>query len=329
MSLAASLKVLNETTFPNVALEESCCPLGCAPSDERVLIGRDRLHGLPGEFTVVRCRGCDLMRTNPRPTPETIGFYYPEDYSPYVITTVSADRDSRFSGLKNRARELLRLNVNALPSLPVGRMLEIGCASGAFLHKMALKGWDVQGIEFSETAASRSQKLGYPVYAGRIETAPAPVELFDLVVGWMVVEHLHNPVQALRNVHAWTQPGGWLVLSVPNVGSYQFELFGDAWFPLQLPNHLFHFTSDSLARVLKAGGWKVERILYHRDVSHLIASLGHKLQDMQPPPRFADKIARFPDWQGKLLLALYPLSSLFALLGQSSAMTVWARREDD
>lgn len=329
MSLAASVKIVKTTTCPNVALEECCCPLGCAPSDERVLIGRDRMHGLPGEFTVVRCRGCGLMRTNPRPTPETIGFYYPEDYGPYVITTVSPDKDSRFRALKDRARRLLRLNVNVLPSLPVGRMLEIGCASGAFLHEMAQKGWHVQGIEFSQTAADRSRKLGYPVYQGQIETAPAPGEPFDLVVGWMVLEHLHNPVQALRKVHAWTRPGGWLALSVPNIGSYQFALFGDAWFPLQLPNHLFHFTRDSLARVLKAGGWKVERILYHRDVSHLIASLGHKLQDMQRPPRYADKIARFPDWQGKLLLPLYPLSSLFALLKQSSAMTVWARREHD
>jgi len=327
--MAAGVKIVDATTYPNVVLEECCCPLGCAPSDERVLIGRDRMHGLPGEFTVVRCRGCGLMRTNPRPTPETIGFYYPEDYGPYVITTVSPGKNSRFRTLKERARRLLRLNVNALPSMPVGRMLEIGCASGAFLHEMAQKGWQVQGIEFSQTAADRSRKLGYSVYEGQIETAPAPGEPFDLVVGWMVLEHLHNPVQALRKVHAWTRPGGWLVLSVPNIGSYQFALFGDAWFPLQLPNHLFHFTRDSVSLVLQAGGWKVERILYHRDVSHLVASLGHKLQDRPRPPCYADKLARFPDWQGKLLLPLYPLSSLFALLKQSSAMTVWARREHD
>ena len=327
--MAASARTVKANNGPSVMLEECSCPLGCPPSDEAVLTGRDRLHGLPGDFTVVRCRQCGLMRTNPRPTAETIGFYYPEDYGPYVVTTVSLEKDSRFRALKDEARRLLRLNVNALPSLPVGRMLEIGCASGAFLHEMAQKGWDVQGIEFSKTPADRSRKLGYSVYEGQIETAPAPSQPFDLVVGWMVLEHMHKPVEALRKVHAWTRPGGWLALSVPNIGSYQFALFRDAWFPLQLPNHLFHFTRDSLTRVLEAGGWKVDKILYHRDVSHLVASVGHKLQDMQDPPRYADKIARFPDWQGKLLLPLYPLSSLFALLRQSSAMTVWARREHD
>ncbi|MBA3515345.1 MAG: class I SAM-dependent methyltransferase [Pyrinomonadaceae bacterium] len=315
--------------FVDVVLEHAPCPLGCRDADTIVLKGRDRLHGLPGEFNVVRCGGCGLMRTNPRPTPETIGFYYPEDYGPYLTTTVLPGKDLRSSALKDRARELLRLNLNAVPPLPAGRMLEVGCASGAFLHVMARKGWQVQGIEFSEAAASRGRKLGYPVYAGQLETAPSPREPFDLVVGWMVLEHLHNPVKALSQVHAWTRPDGWLALSIPNLDSRQFALFGNAWFPLHLPNHLFHFTRDSLVRVLKAGGWKVERILYHRDVSQLIASLGHKLQDMRRPPSCADKIAQFPDWQGKLLLPLYPLSSLFALLRQSSAMTVWARREDD
>ena len=315
--------------FEDVALENSPCPLGCHEANTLVLKGCDRLHGLPGEFSVVRCRGCGLMRTNPRPTPETIGFYYPENYGPYVITTVSPDNDSRSRALKDRARALLRLNLTALPSLPAGRMLEIGCASGAFLHVMARKGWHVQGIEFSETAANRSRALGYPVYSGQLETAPDPGELFDLVVGWMVLEHLHKPVRVLKKVHAWTRPGAWLALSVPNAGSCQLALFRDAWFPLQLPNHLFHFTRDSLASVLRAGGWTIENILYQRDVSYLVASLGHKLQETGLCPHFADKVARFPDWQGKLLLPLYPLSSLFALLKQSSAMTVWARREND
>ena len=269
------------------------------------------------------------MRTNPRPTPETIGFYYPQDYGPYVNTTVLPGEISRTQALKDWVREMLRIDQIALPSLPPGRMLEVGCASGSFLHLMARRGWQVQGIEFSESAANRSRELGYNVFGGPLETAPAPAELVDLVVGWMVLEHLHNPAKALRRLHCWTRPGGWLVLSVPNAGSRQFTLFRNAWFPLHLPNHLYHFTTRSLANVLEAGHWRIEQILYQRDVSHLIASVGYMLQDTKRFPRLADKIARFPDWQGKLLLPLYPLSALLALLRQASAITVWARRKDD
>ena len=57
-----------------ILLESAACPIGCPPTDETILVDRDRLHNLPGEFTVVKCRNCGLMRTNPRPTPETNSF---------------------------------------------------------------------------------------------------------------------------------------------------------------------------------------------------------------------------------------------------------------
>lgn len=53
---------------PEVLLENvAACPLGCPPTDETILVGRDRLYNLPGEFTVVKCRTCGLKRTNPMP----------------------------------------------------------------------------------------------------------------------------------------------------------------------------------------------------------------------------------------------------------------------
>src|SRR5579871_2523561 len=73
----------------DIAMETVDCPLGCPPDDEILFTGRERLHNLPGRFTVVRCRTCGLMRTNPRPTPESIGLYYPSDYGPYSSTQVS------------------------------------------------------------------------------------------------------------------------------------------------------------------------------------------------------------------------------------------------
>ena len=183
----------------NVTLEDVHCPLGCSKNDEVVLTGRDRLHDLPGEFTVVKCRACGLMRTTPRPTPETIGFYYPDDYGPYLGTRVQQVKPKRSSGIKRLLKALIKLvikfdfNTTPLPSLASGRMLEIGCASGAFLHQMAGQGWEVEGIEFSEKAAQAAAQLGYCVHAGSLETAQQPGEPFDLIVGWMVLEHLHDP----------------------------------------------------------------------------------------------------------------------------------------
>ena len=65
-------------TFPvEVEIEDCPCPMGCPQRDTKVLTGQDRLHNLPGQFTVVECQQCGLMRTNPRPTRRAMALYSP------------------------------------------------------------------------------------------------------------------------------------------------------------------------------------------------------------------------------------------------------------
>lgn len=316
-----------------VEMEHRPCPLGCVPDDEFVLVGRDRLHDLPGEFRIVRCRACGLMRTDPRPTPETIGFYYPDDYGPYQSTRVAADTDAEGGTagdrIKRFGKRVMELNIVRTPELKPGRMLEIGCASGSFMRQMAGAGWAVEGIEFSEKAAAAARAPGYKVHAGALETAPDPTDAYDLVVGWMVLEHLHEPVAALRKLRAWTNPGGRLAISVPNAGSLERSAFGNAWFALHLPNHLYHYTPRTLAKVLDAGGWKIERIFHQRDVGNLVVSLGYRLRDRGVLPGVASRLAAFPRPGSKTKYLLLPLAYLLSFFGQTGRMTVWARRKDD
>lgn len=43
----------------------------------------DRLYRIPGEFGLLRCDGCGLVRLSPRPDRAAIGRYYPDDYACY------------------------------------------------------------------------------------------------------------------------------------------------------------------------------------------------------------------------------------------------------
>ena len=312
----------------SVRLEDIPCPLGCVRNDEVVLTGRDLLHDLPGEFTVVICRTCGLMRTNPRPTPDAIGSYYPDDYGPYLGTQVRQAEPKRISGIKKLLKPLVKrvvnFNTQRLPSLAPGQMLEIGCASGAFLHQMAGQGWQVQGIEFSGKAAQAAAQLGYRVHAGPLETAPQPDEPVDLIVGWMVLEHLHDPIGGLQKLRKWAKPGAWLALSVPNAGSLEFRLFKDKWYALQLPTHFHHFTPATLEKVLSASGWKLEKVHHQRVLSNLIASMGYVLR-CKGYAKLGQKLINFPERAGRLPYVLYPLAWLLSVFGQTGRMTVWAR----
>lgn len=258
--------------FPDeVELEDSPCPMGCVAEDTRALVGGDRLHRLPGEFTVVQCQACGLMRTNPRPSPRAISFYYPEDYGPHQGTHFPNNRTNGF--WKLAAKKIFDTDSRKVPPVATGRMLEIGCASGAFLARMAAQGWRVEGVEHSSRFAEDARAQGYIVRIGPLEQLPTPTELFDLVVGWQVLEHLHNPVSALEKLRDWTKPAGWLALSVPDVSAWEFGVFGAKWYGLDLPRHLFHFTPRTLRAVLAKTGWKTERIFWHPNPNNLLQSL--------------------------------------------------------
>lgn len=310
-------------------LEESHCPLGCPAGDNVVLVGKDRIHNLPGEFIVVRCRTCGLMRTNPRPTPEAIGFYYPDNYGPYVGTQVDLieEKRRRFSTLRAIAKRFILLNSNCLPNMEPGRMLEIGCASGGFMHEMAKNGWEVEGIEFSPKAAEAARKLGYTVHTGSLESAPTPKGHYDLIVGWMVLEHLHEPVFSLSKLHDWAKPGAMLAISVPNAGAWQFRLFLDKWYPLQLPTHICHFTPETVRKVLSKGGWDVTHIHFQRVLLDPIASIGHILQDRgfeNLGKRLVDLTVGHEVWT----ILLYPIAWIASIFGQTGRMTIWAKRAE-
>lgn len=311
----------------SVRLEDKDCPLGCARADEPVLSGHDRLSGLPGEFSVVKCKACGLMRTNPRPTADTIGFYYPDDYGPYMGTQVVDVKPS--SALKRFLKPMVNWifdgKAQALPKLKPANMLEIGCASGSFLHKMAGQGWHVEGIEFSEKAAQSAINLGYNVHIGSLEDAPAPAQKYDLIVGWMVLEHLHDPVACLKKMNEWSSSDARLVLSVPNPGSISFRYFDDKWYDLHLPNHLYHFTPQTIQQLLVAGGWELDQVHHQRSLINPLVSSAYMLES-KGWDGLAKALNFFAFRGGIVYYGLFPIAWILGIFGQTGRMTVWAKK---
>ena len=254
-----------------------------------------------------------------------MGFYYPADYDPYTKSRAAAG-PARRRGWRGLAKRIFDTHSTALPDMEPGRMLEIGCASGNYMQAMADFGWQVQGLEPSAAAAEFSKTRGFEVTVSDLESASFPDESFDLIVGWMVLEHLHSPVECLRKMHRWLRPGGRLVFSVPNAGSYEFDLFRDAWFALQLPTHTYHYDPRTLDRVLTCAGWRLDRIIFQRNNGNLPISLGYVLREAG--------LVRFGNYliSGKLnespvfRLLTFPYAWLASRLGTAGRMTVWAKK---
>jgi SAM-dependent methyltransferase len=206
-------------------------------------------------------------------------------------------------------------------------MLEFGCSHGAFLQAMAEKGWTVMGVEPSLAAASIARGHDLNVQARSLEEAECEPGTLDLVVGWMALEHLHDPVAALKKLHVWARPAAWLVVSVPNAASMDFVLFRENGFAVQAPTHLYHFTPATIERVLESCGWRVERIIHQRNEVNLMKSIGHLLSSKRAPEPLA---TWFGSYERKGLftrVAMVPMAQILGLLGHSGRMVVWATKD--
>lgn len=241
---------------PAVVFERSTCDLCGSDHTEPVFGGPDRLLHLPGEFMVVRCQQCGLIRQDPRPTAETIGYYYPPEYEPYSIAIDDEpswfQRFDRRYGMRKRRRAIERV-------MPDGRLLDVGCATGNFIHEMArCDHWAVEGVEANADAAAYARRrLGLTVHSGRLTEVDLSPRSFDVVTLWNVLEHLHHPVENLKAIRRLLKPGGLFVFSIPSLDSLEAKLFGRYWLGWELPRHLYFFEKPVITRALAELGMTV------------------------------------------------------------------------
>jgi SAM-dependent methyltransferase len=129
-----------------------------------------------------------------------------------------------------------------------GRIIDIGCASGAFLELAQTAGWQVVGLEPSATLYEQAQTLLQgrgEILCKTLEQANIGKSCFDVVTLWDVLEHIPNPVTFLQRCESLLKPGGHLFLNVPNLESKEARLLRSRW-PLLLAEHLNYFTPKSL-----------------------------------------------------------------------------------
>jgi len=137
-----------------------------------------------------------------------------------------------------------------------GRALDVGCAAGEFLAVLASEGWEVLGLEPSESMAeTAAERLGPGrVRAVTLEEAELEAGSFDLVALWDVLEHLPAPLAALRRVRELLAPGGKLVLETQDIRSPVARLCGRRWHHFKHDEHLAHFHPGTLRRALEEAG---------------------------------------------------------------------------
>jgi SAM-dependent methyltransferase len=238
---------------PAVEWDETDCLLCGSPRWAPLLEGPDVIPGGSGLwFAVVQCHECGLCFTNPRPSPTSIAQFYPSVYRPH--RTPRSGRDETRHQMAGRRQ---RKEKQTLPWHGRGRLLDFGCGGGGYLKQMQGQGWHVVGVDASPTAVERVRsELGLPALVGTLPHPELEPQSFDIITMWHSLEHVHAPLDVLREAHRLLAPGGRLVVAVPNIDSLPFRWFGNAWYGLDLPRHLTHFAPRTLQMMVERAGFR-------------------------------------------------------------------------
>jgi SAM-dependent methyltransferase len=125
-----------------------------------------------------------------------------------------------------------------------GRLLDVGCAD-RWLERALPRGWDYLGLDHPSIGGARY--AAQPDVFADAARLPFRDESFSAVAALDVVEHLPDPLAALRVFHRVLAAGGWLWLSIPFL------------YPVHDAPHDFQrYTRPGLERLLLSAGFEVE-----------------------------------------------------------------------
>ena len=264
------------------------CPI-CGSRQREVLHIelRDRVFGVaPGVWTLHRCFGCRSAYLDPRPTIESIGRAYINYYTHQtndhpIVRRIGALRTflhDALNGYRNYAYGLNRQPslalgrwlIPILPSLKAavdaecrhlaqptsnGLLLDVGCGNGGFLYIAREMGWQAHGLDMDPKAIEAARLRGLNVQCGSIELLSHEVQKYDVITLSHVIEHVHDPLDLLSQLHRLLKPGGVLWIETPNIGSLGYARFKSNGRGLEPPRHVVIFDSITLINALSNTGF--------------------------------------------------------------------------
>jgi 2-polyprenyl-3-methyl-5-hydroxy-6-metoxy-1,4-benzoquinol methylase len=184
-----------------------------------------------------------------------------------VATQVWGWRDVRDIARCSRLLGRDNLRDNILPKLAVlkdhgyagngMRLLDVGCGPGAFLRAAREAGFDVCGLEPAWLPSLWGRrKLGLDIRTVKLEQFK-PENNFDVVVCLHVIEHIPDPVRALKRMSDLCKSDGIVMLATPNLGCQKAREMGVKWEAVGPADHLFLFDGKSLRMLAERSGLDV------------------------------------------------------------------------
>ncbi len=146
-------------------------------------------------------------------------------------------------------------------------LLDIGSAAGFFLKAAKDIGIKkLRGIEISNFASDYCRNNFF------IEVIESPFEKveinekFDIITSWFFIEHLMDPLNAIKRIYQMLNDDGVFAMAVPSFFGPMFFISKDEWIKMHPRDHRIDLSPKSAKKILKNTGFKKVKIIkcgYH------------------------------------------------------------------
>ena len=264
-----------------------------------------------------RCTNCGFIFMNPLPTREELPRFYPSTYHNFTPPTNPV---SRFLLNCYHARHV---SICSRYLRSESSFLEIGSASGDLLERLRNRNYqNVQGVEISAEGYQRSREKDLKVFCGTLEEFSTDQQ-FDMIFMSHVIEHVLDPLAAIKRITQLLKPGGILYLETPNVGCLDAKIWGRDWGLVHYPRHLYLFSRSTFHRLIQTGGLEVEQLWFEINSCGWALSLQNTFRRLNIDQSRRARSFYYPF----LLLACMPLNLLnYCFCDGTAFMTAICRK---
>ncbi len=222
---------------------------------------RDRFDTTSKTFSVSECTSCKAGLLNPMPTGDVSQFYPTnylsgEDQAEEKSGGFDFEKWYRYNQYKYDFK-LLR-QASGLTFKNAESYIDVGSGSGeriTFAREQGCsKAFGVDKFDFAKNQSKQEAKI---INSEIIDYKPS--NKFQIASLFHVLEHVENPEEILAHIKkSILAKDGYLIVQVPNYGSFERHLFKSKWFSFDVPRHIWQFNEQSLTNMLKHAGYKIE-----------------------------------------------------------------------
>lgn len=233
------------------------CPVCKSPNTQAVFSAVTDYTVSHENFEIWHCANCLHRFTANPPAQHAIGKYYQsEDYISHSNTK---------KGLFNQVYHLVRnymlgqkrSMIQAVTGKKTGKLLDIGCGTGAFLATMKAANWEVTGLEPDAGARQQVADLQGIKALPSEELFTLMEKQFEVISMWHVLEHVHEIDKYAQQIHKILKDEGCFVVAVPNYTSADATKYQAKWAGYDVPRHLHHFSPTSMQYLMEQNGFKI------------------------------------------------------------------------